>query len=263
MIKAILLEVYLPVVSSHGLQLACDRLNAVISQFELLSGNTVRPQTNCINNFKVKSRQSKGILIQNIGTSRLPKAENSYGNRGIIVPVYVSRYCPVKIGTRGRIPDFNIRGLSTSAGSPVLSKSDTSVKLLKLREHCMKNPDVPVNVEKIYRLMYDPSLYELAYNKIRSNPGKMTAGITPTTLDGMSIKVIEGIINKFKDNSFKFSPGRRVEIPKANGGTRPLTIAPPRDKLVQEVIRMILEAIFEPTFSDNSHGFRPEVATLL
>lgn len=71
------------------------------------------------------------------------------------------------------------------------------------------------------------------------------------------MEVIERIIEKLKDNSFKFCPGRRVEIPKASGGTRPLTIAPPRDKLVQEVMRMILEVIFEPTFSDNSHGFRP------
>lgn len=225
-----------------------------------MGGGTVRPQTNCINNFKVKSRQSKGILIQNIGTSRLPKAGNGYGNRGIVVPGYANIYCPMKIGTRGRIPDFNIRELSTSAGSPVQSKSDTCAKLLKLREHCMKNPDTPVNLEKIYRLMYDPSLYELAYNKLKSNPGNMTAGITPTTLDGMSMEVIERIIEKLKDNSFKFTPGRRVEIPKASGGTRPLTIAPPNwlgDKLVQEVMRMILEAIFEPTFSDNSHGFRP------
>lgn len=255
MIKAILLEVYLPVVSSHGLQLTCDRLSAAIPHLELLGGGTVRPQTNCINNFKVKSRQSKGILIQNIGTSRLPKAGNGYGNRGIVVPGYANIYCPMKIGTRGRIPDFNIRELSTSAGSPVQSKSDTCAKLLKLREHCMKNPDTPVNFEKIYRLMYDPSLYELAYNKLKSNPGNMTAGITPTTLDGM--EVLERIIEKLKDNSFKFCPGRRVEIPKASGGTRPLTIAPPRDKLVQEVMRMILEVIFEPTFSDNSHGFRP------
>lgn len=175
MIKAILLEVYLPVVSSHGLQHTCDRLSAAISHLELLGGGTVRPQTNCINNFKVKSRQSKGIIIQNIGTTRLPKAGNGYGNRGIVVPGYANIYCPMKIGTRGRIPDFNIRELSTSphkggmhpatggasAGSPVQSKSDTCAKLIKLREHCMKNPDTPVNLEKIYRLMYDPSLYEL------------------------------------------------------------------------------------------------------
>jgi hypothetical protein len=252
MIKAILLEVYLPVVSSHGLQLACDRLDATISHLEFLGGDTVRSQTNCINNFKVESRQSKGINIQNIGTSRLPKAvENSYGNRGIVIPGYASIYSPMKIGTRGRVPDFKVRTLSTSAGSPVQSKSDTSKKLLKLREHCKNNPEGFVNLDKIYRLMYDPMLYDLAYRNLTSNPGNR--GITPSTLGGRAMKVIEGIIDKLKNGSFKFSP--RVEILKASRERRPLTIAP--DKLVQEVMRMLLEAIFEPTFSNNSHGFRP------
>ncbi len=257
MIKVILLEVYLPVVSSHGLQHIWERLGAAIPLLELLEVGAVCLQTNCINSFKVKSRQSNGIRIRNMGTTRLPKVTNDHGNGGIVVPVYSSIYCPMKIGTKGRIPDFNLRMLSTNAGSPVQIKSNTSEKLLKLAEHCKKNPDKPVGMEKIYRLMYDPHLYEIAYEKLKSNPDNMTPGITPTTLDGMSMEVIEEIISKLKDDSFKFSPGRRVEIPKASGGTRPLTIAPPKDKIVQEVMRMILEAIFEPMFSDNSHGFRP------
>jgi retron-type reverse transcriptase len=104
--------------------------------------------------------------------------------------------------------------------------------------------------------MYNHRLYEIAYDKLRSNPGNMTQGINPTTLDGLSFETIDGIINLIKSDKFQFSPGRRTQIPKANGGTRPLTIAPPLDKLVQEVMRMILEAIFEPTFSSHSHGFR-------
>ena len=258
MIKVILLEVYLPVVLSHGLQHIWERLGAAIPLLELLEVDTICLQTNCINSFKVKSRQSNGIRIRNMGTTRLPKVRNDQGNGGIVVPVYSSIYCPMKIGTKGRIPDFNLRMLSTNAGGPVQIKSNTSEKLLKLAEpDCKKNPDKPVGTEKIYRLMYDPHLYEIAYEKLKSNPGNMTPGITPTTLDGMSLEVIEEIISKLKDDSFKFSPGRRVEIPKASGGTRPLTIAPPRDKIVQEVMRMILEAIFEPMFSDNNHGFRP------
>jgi len=63
-------------------------------------------------------------------------------------------------------------------------------------------------------------------------------------------------IESLRTEQFKFTPGRRIQIPKANGGQRPLTIANPRDKIVQECIRMILEAIFEPNFSDNSHGVR-------
>jgi retron-type reverse transcriptase len=86
----------------------------------------------------------------------------------------------------------------------------------------------------------------------------MTPGVNPETLDGMSREVLDEIVRKLKNQSFQFQPARRIEIPKPSGGTRPLTIAPPRDKVVQEAIRMILEAIYEPTFSDYSHGFRPK-----
>lgn len=86
----------------------------------------------------------------------------------------------------------------------------------------------------------------------------MTPGINPTTLDGMSLDEIMQIIDKLRDESFQFTPGRQKMIPKAFGGKRPLIVGNPRDKLVQEVIRMVLEAIFEPLFHTNSHGFRPK-----
>lgn len=101
-------------------------------------------------------------------------------------------------------------------------------------------------------------MYLAAYNKLRSRPGMMTPGIDPTTLDGLSPEVIKDIIRKLSTGEFQFTPGRRVLIPKANGKTRPLTVGNPRDKLVQEVIRMVLEAIYEPVFKDVSHGFRPK-----
>ena|ERR1700683_7201 len=119
---------------------------------------------------------------------------------------------------------------------------------------CSENPNH--TVKDIYSLLYNQRLYEIAYQNLKSKPGNMTPGLTATTLDGFSSEVIYSIIASMKDQSFKFKPGRRIQIPKASGGTRPLTIAPPRDKIVQEVIRIILEVIFEPTFSLNSHGFR-------
>lgn len=99
-------------------------------------------------------------------------------------------------------------------------------------------------------------MYIIAYNKIKSNPGNLTPGIVPETLDGLSDEWIMETIKSFKDESFQFKPGRRIEINKPNGGKRPLTIAPPRDKIVQEILRMIFEAIYESNFSSNSHGFR-------
>lgn len=128
-------------------------------------------------------------------------------------------------------------------------------KLKDLRNWSEANPDKPID-RKLYPFLLNPGLLELAYKRLKSNPGNLTQGIIPTTLDGLSYEWIVKTIDELKSEEFKFHPGRRIQIPKANGGGRPLNIAPPRDKLVQECIRIILEAIFEPNFSDNSHGFR-------
>lgn len=110
----------------------------------------------------------------------------------------------------------------------------------------------------MYKLLCSPEMLLIAYEKLRSNPGQMTPAVSPETLDGMSMEVIKDTVERLKTESFQFQPARRVRIPKGSGGTRPLTIASPRDKIVQEAIRMILEAIFEPNFSPYSHGFRPQ-----
>jgi len=97
----------------------------------------------------------------------------------------------------------------------------------------------------------------LAYNRIRSKPGNMTPGVTPETLDGFSLEDVSKITADLKKETFEFKPTRRIYIPKANGKLRPLSIGSPRDKVVLEAIRMVLEAIYEPLFLDVSHGFRP------
>jgi group II intron reverse transcriptase/maturase len=113
----------------------------------------------------------------------------------------------------------------------------------------------------LYRLLYRPELYEVAYERIKSKPGNMTAGSDGKTLDGFSSQVITDLIQSLRDESFQFQPARRIFIPKANGKQRPLGIPSPRDKVVQEVLRLILEAIYDSPrgayFHDCSHGFRP------
>lgn len=118
------------------------------------------------------------------------------------------------------------------------------------------NADPAYVNDRLYRLMFKEDLYIVAYEKIKSKPGNMTPGMDKTTLDQFSTNTVRNMIEKMKDESFSFRGARRVLIPKANGKTRALAVAPPTDKVVQEVMRMILEAIFEPTFSNNSHGFR-------
>jgi retron-type reverse transcriptase len=85
----------------------------------------------------------------------------------------------------------------------------------------------------------------------------MIPEIIPITLDGMNLEELIKISDSLKNESFNFKPGRRIQIPKPNKGTRPLTIAPPQDKIVQETMRIILNAIYEPMFLESSHGFRP------
>jgi len=106
--------------------------------------------------------------------------------------------------------------------------------------------------------MFNPDLYLMAYANIYANHGAMTPGATPETADGMSIDKIGDIINAMRYERYHFAPVRRVLIPKKTGGTRPLGVPAWCDKLVGEMIRLLLEAYYEPQFSDDSHGFRPQ-----
>ena len=113
--------------------------------------------------------------------------------------------------------------------------------------------------ERLYRNLYNPEFYLLAYKNIYTNDGSMTPGVDGVTTDGMSLERIDKIIASLKDHSYRPNPARRTYIAKKNNPAkkRPLGIPSGDDKLVQEVVRMILESIYEPTFSNVSHGFRP------
>ncbi|MFG2961589.1 reverse transcriptase domain-containing protein [Streptomyces sp. NPDC048291] len=111
--------------------------------------------------------------------------------------------------------------------------------------------------DELYRQMFNPQLYLLAYGRIYANHGAMTPGVTSETVDGMSQRKIDRIIEAMRHERYRFRPVRRVHIPKENGKTRPLGLPTWSDKLVGEVVRLLLEAFYEPTFSDRSHGFRP------
>jgi group II intron reverse transcriptase/maturase len=112
-------------------------------------------------------------------------------------------------------------------------------------------------VERVYRLLYQPDLYLKAYGKIYRNDGAMTSGSTGETVDGMSLEKINVIIDTLRQEKYIWKPVRRVYLPKSNGKRRALGLPDWSDKLVQEVIRIILEAYYEPQFSNLSHGFRP------
>ncbi len=112
-------------------------------------------------------------------------------------------------------------------------------------------------LDELYRQMFNPQMYLLAYGRIYSNKGAMTPGADAETVDGMSLGKIGRIIDALRHERYRFSPVRRVYIPKKNGKRRPLGLPTWSDKLVGEVVRLLLEAYYEPQFSDASHGFRP------
>ena len=111
-------------------------------------------------------------------------------------------------------------------------------------------------VKDLYRMMYDQELWLAAYNNVRGNAGAVTPGVDNNTLDGFSTRRVNNLIARLKEGTYSPKPVRRTHIPKANGKMRPLGIPSGDDKLVQEMARMLLERIYEPVFSDRSHGFR-------
>src|SRR5260370_29890818 len=112
-------------------------------------------------------------------------------------------------------------------------------------------------LDELYRQLFNPQLYLLAYGRIYSNDGAMRPGVTRETVDGMSLGRIGRIIDAVRHERYRFSPARRVYIPKKNGKLRSLGLPTWSDKLLGEVVHLLLEAYYEPVFSDRSHGFRP------
>ena len=153
-----------------------------------------------------------------------------------------------------------------------MAKGSSLLKILERKEHArgMRNPtevlkslsektrNESYRFRRLYRNLYNPDFYWLAYKNIYANKGGMTAGADGRTIDGMSNERIEGIIESLRDRSYHPEPAKRVYIAKKNSNKkRPLGIQSGNDKLVQEVVKMILESIYEPVFSNKSHGFRP------
>ena len=111
--------------------------------------------------------------------------------------------------------------------------------------------------DELYRQLFNRELYLLAYGRLYSNKGAMTPGADGETVDGMSMGKIDRVIDALRHERYRWSQAPRVYIPKKNGKTRPLGLPSWADKLVAEVIRLLLEADFEPRFSHHSYGFRP------
>lgn len=111
--------------------------------------------------------------------------------------------------------------------------------------------------ERLYRNLFNPAFYLQAYQQTYSKPGNMSPGVNGKTFDGMNVSRINRIIDSIRSHTYCPKPARRTYIPPKNGKLRPLGIQSSDDKLVQQVIKMMLESIYGDTFTDTSHGFRP------
>jgi group II intron reverse transcriptase/maturase len=127
--------------------------------------------------------------------------------------------------------------------------------LERISQNSLKHPDEVFT--RLFRYMLRSDLYFAAYKKLYANNGASTKGVDNDTADGFSTEYVENIIDRLKNGAFSPKPTRRIYIPKANGKSRPISIPTFTDKLVQEAMRMILEAVYEPIFQKSSHGFRP------
>ena len=150
--------------------------------------------------------------------------------------------------------DIQWAGLRTRDGTQklptVVQIADTILKAIEAKGR------QALPLENIYRHLYNPDLFLRAYGRIAQNAGATTQGITNETADGMSMEKINTLIEQFRCERYQWTPVKRTYVPKKNGKRRPLGIPIWSDRLVQEVMRSILEAYYEPQFSDLSHGFR-------
>jgi retron-type reverse transcriptase len=171
------------------------------------------------------------------GTWGSPKGRNSYGDGRAIVPTLaLSGYTSLTMKKRKELRHSS----SITEHRPA---SAGLTKLEDLRNRTLRHQPVT----DIYSLLLEKDLHIVAYEKLKSMPGNMTVGTDQTTLDGYSLCTLQHTIESLKNHTFRFKPSRRIYIPKPNGKTRPLGIPSPRDKLIQQVMLMILEAIYEPS----------------
>lgn len=266
MVKAGLLEVNFPLVLNIGHNLGCIKIITYLFDTRLLLDKGIYSTNYIINVRKEKNLLPKENERTHILTTGKPNSSNRYGFRTIVVPgKYLNTlYGSSNIERKGRIvtnPLFKFRKYSTES-TTVKSNVFDRLNKLNLETKNLKPID-----RTIYGLVYNLDMLKLAYINLLSKPDYLCAGSSSEILDKISIDVISKISTDLKTEKFQFKSCRftpspslsrdGVQLLKSEGTFSFLLRAPSHtDKLVLEVISMILEAIFEPRFQDESHGFR-------
>lgn len=182
---------------------------------------------------------------------------NSGVDRGIVVP-----NTQIKMRFLNQVRYYSVNNnLKIGKDTNIeLSKDTSTSDLLEFEKLVIDNINEENINNNLLSIIKNVDILILAYNRIKSKPGNITPGTTLETLDGINIIYLNKLSNELGTGKFKFKPMRIVNIPKPKGGIRPLSVGNPRDKIVQEVIRIILDTIFDKKISTHSHGFRKNIS---
>ena len=224
-------EVHIPPLVGVTEQVSIPRINKTNVVLEVKGGRLPK-QTGPLFLPKVQA-------YQDYWNSGLAKARKSYANGDLVV---VRRY--------------------TNEGGQSKTLFNTEADPNKYASNCLNNSSRSLKpyIGK-YQGLFIPNVYKIAYEEIKGKLGNTTPGLNKQTLDGIDATWIHKTIASMKDRSFQFKPILRKYIPKPNGKLRPLGIPTPKDKVIQQAIRILIEPLFEPEFLDCSYGFRPGRST--
>jgi hypothetical protein len=242
------------------------------------------PSLNLISKDQFDSKITLGVSLRHSGQEKEPKFDKGGYLENSGSPKKGNFYCDTRGHNNWKVGGRSARSMiffSISKGAQSYNFFSTPTGKILIRTYTsepFKDMDITIPTDKkmkdskgknheflirdikpSYKELFNKDIYVEAYNRIKSKPGNRTPGPDGLTLDGISLNWIDNTIRSMKDRSFQFKPSSRVFIPKSNGNMRPLVIPRPgpRDKVIQQAVRMILEAKFEPIFSEFSHGFRP------
>ncbi|MEM9686432.1 MAG: reverse transcriptase domain-containing protein [Bacteroidota bacterium] len=200
---------------------------------------------------KTSETQPRVIIKSSVATPANHRRRCRWGGGAVVLPT-VGRALSNSATTKAEVSSTK----KPQSDKPQGRRPSRMVKRLRtINKLSTKNPDA--KAEGLVRLMQNPDIWIAAYKKLAPNKGSMTPGGDEGTIDGTSKKQLLLLRDSVLNNSYEPGKTRRVAIPKPKGGSRPLGIPTFRDRIVQEVIRTILETIYEPTFEKVSHGFRP------
>lgn len=234
------------------------RTKSVKVTFRNASGVHTPPQVDTIEPVHCYRLTKTSVLIEPNSMGSLRRAGPQFSPKTLVMPNHWNSGL-----AKGRKPyvngDFVVvrRFSSEGSQSKTMDQFDVDQKKFTLKEaKTLPTEEVEIKIG-CYDTLFKPTIYKIAYDSIKSNKGITTPGVNNETLDGIGLAWIDKTIGTMKDRSFQFQPALRRYIPKPNGKLRPLGIPTPKDKVVQQAIRLIIEPLFEPHFLDSSHGFRP------